>query len=293
MVSGVMAHTKFFEIPGYHVLEALGRGAGSTIWMARQESTGKLFAVKRVIRNSPDDVRFLKQAENEYEIGSQLRHPVIRHLEDLRRVRRWGRTREIRVVMEFCPGKSMQDKCPSSVADILRIYAKVGEGLGAMHVSGFLHTDIKPNNIIVDTDGTVKVIDLGQSCRVGTIKPRIQGTPDFIAPEQVNRAPLDARTDVFNFGASLYWSLTGQPIKTTLPKSADDLVTAGKQQLRPANKLNPDVPPALASMVADCVEFQPSKRLASMKQAVAKLQLIRKQIARAKGGVSSPRAGAC
>ena len=62
--------------------------------------------------------------------------------------------------------------------------------------------------------GEVKVIDFGQSCRIGTVKERIQGTPDYIAPEQVARRPITSQTDVFNLGATLYWALTGQDIPT-------------------------------------------------------------------------------
>src|SRR5205809_142124 len=80
-------------------------------------------------------------------------------------------------------------------------------GLEALHHMGYIHCDLKPNNILVDPGGQVKVIDLGQACKVGTAKSRIQGTPDFIAPEQVKCEAVTARTDVFNLGATMYWTL--------------------------------------------------------------------------------------
>ena len=70
-----------------------------------------------------------------------------------------------------------------------------------MNSRGYVHADTKPNNIIVSAKGTVKIIDLGQSCPLGTIKERIQGTPDFIAPEQVNRRPLARRVRPYVIGA--------------------------------------------------------------------------------------------
>ena len=132
-----------------------------------------------------------------------LLHPVLK---------RWLSLKEIHLVMEFCEGKSVQENRPQSVEQVVQIFSKVAGGLAHMNSRGYVHADTKPNNIIVAADGEVKIIDLGQSCHMGTIKQRIQGTPDFIAPEQVRRLPLDARTDIYNFGASLYWGLSGQAI---------------------------------------------------------------------------------
>ena len=84
-----------------------------------------------------------------------------------------------------------------AASEVVRIFQAVASAMGHMHSMGFIHADMKPNNIIVGSkNGAVKVIDFGQSCSIGTRKARIQGTPDFIAPEQVKLRPLDARTDV-------------------------------------------------------------------------------------------------
>src|SRR2546430_604156 len=89
----------------------------------------------------------------------------------------------------------------------------IGEGAGiiiytaraldALHALGYVHCDLKPNNILISEDLQVKVIDLGQAAKFATIKTRIQGTPDYIAPEQVNCGPVTVRTDVFNLGATM------------------------------------------------------------------------------------------
>ena len=73
-----------------------------------------------------------------------------------------------------------------------------------MHAMGYAHCDIKPNNILRNDQGDVKVIDFGQACKIGTIKQRIEGTPDYIAPEQVARRPISAQTDIYNLGALLF-----------------------------------------------------------------------------------------
>ncbi len=275
-----MSSTRTLDIPGYQVVKYLGSGARSSIWSVRQRATGELFALKRVVRRAEGDDRFLEQAENEFDIASRLTHPAVRRCHEIRRIRRWLRTREVHLIMEYCPGKSVQENRPTDLLEVLRIFTAVAEGLNHMHRNGWLHADMKPNNIIVAPGGTVKIIDLGQGCEVGTIKDRIQGTPDFIAPEQVNRHPLDARTDVFNFGAALYWTLTGQAIKTVMPKQADTIHLKDELNLQSASELNPEVPPALAALVADCVAFQASKRPASMEPVLTKLALIHKQLTR-------------
>ena len=108
-----------------------------------------------------------------------------------------------------------------SLIDVMLIFRMVANGLGAMHLQGYIHCDIKPNNILINPNGSIKIIDLGQSCRNGTTKTRIQGTPDYIAPEQVRRQPLDQRTDVFNLGATMYWALTGKNVPTLIPKKSE------------------------------------------------------------------------
>ena len=134
---------------------------------------------------------------------------------------------------------------------------------------------------LADDGRTVKIIDLGQSCRVGIIKKRIQGTPDFIAPEQVHRQPLDSRTDVFNFGASLYWSLTGQAIPTVLPKKGEvtlkiDLIVT------PPEQLNPNVPSGLSKLINDCIEVSPARRPQSMKEVRSRIEMVRSTLTRSR-----------
>ncbi len=282
-----MSATKTLDIPGYRVLKYLGSGARSSIWSIRDQQTGQMYAIKRVVRQHASDDRFVEQAENEYEIAARLDHPSIRRCESIRRIRQWFKTREVHIIMEFCPGMSVQENRPDDINETLRIFACVAEALDHMHQRGVLHSDMKPNNIIVSERGVVKVIDLGQGCDIGTIKERIQGTPDFIAPEQVDRRPLDARTDVFNFGAALYWTLSGAAIKTVIPKTADSIALKGELNLTPVSELNPDVPPALSGLVADCVAFNPGKRPQSMQPVITKLSLVQKQLARKAEGDAS------
>ncbi len=274
-----MSLTPTLELPGYQVIQFLGSGARSTIWQVRNIATDEVVALKQVVKRTSDDTRFLDQAINEYEVGSQFNHPAIRRILALQRVRRWISLTEVRVVMEYVQGQSIQQSRPSGVPETMRVFLEVGLALCDMNAKGFVHADTKPNNIIVSKDAVVKVIDFGQSCPIGTVKARIQGTPDFIAPEQVHRRPLDGRTDVFNFGATLYWTLAGRPIPTVLPKEGSLTLNTG-QRILPVEQFNPGVPKSLSKLIADCVELNPVQRPSSMNEVVSRLTLISKQMAR-------------
>ncbi len=268
------------EVPGYQVVEYLGSGARSTIWRVRDRRTNRYCALKRVTRQPGDDDRYLDQATNEFKVARQFEHANIRKYHTIRRVRRWVRTQELHLLMELCEGSSCQANRPTDQVKVVAIFQAVAEALAHMHARGYIHADMKPNNIIVANDETVKIIDFGQSCPIGTVKERIQGTPDFIAPEQVHCRPLDVRTDVFNFGATMYWTLTGQPIPTVLPRRSNGIQLVSDMNVVPPEQLNPELSPALARLMLDCIEPELSRRLGSMRDVIARLDLVAHKLGR-------------
>jgi serine/threonine protein kinase len=280
-----MPTTPTLAIPGYEVIQFLGSGARSTIWQVRDRQEGRMYALKRVVKRNAAEARYIEQALNEHEIGSRLDHPCLRRIHRLMRVRRWLRLREVHVLMELCEGTTVQESRPDCVRRVLRIFGEVASALAYMNAQGYVHADMKPNNIIVSPAGDVKVIDLGQSCPLGTVKTRIQGTPDFISPEQVHRRPVDARTDVFNFGAALYWSLTGRPLPT-VPLKDRPAALKNARKFTPVEHHNPAAPSSLTHLVADCTEAHPTNRPSSMNEVASRLGLIGRQLARSDGGDS-------
>ncbi len=255
-------------------MDYLGKGARSTIWRVRERDRNRFYAVKRVFKQPGDDDRYFHQVENEFEVAGKFDHLGLRKCFKLRRVRHWLHVNELHLYMELCEGLSCQTRRPTSIDRAARIFHDVAKALGHMHAVGYVHADIKPNNIIVDNAGAVKIIDFGQSCPIGTVKDRIQGTPDFIAPEQVRRRPLDPRTDVFNFGAALYWVLTGKAIPTILPKEGNSVQLVADLAPIPPAELNEHVPQGLDRLVLDCIEMKPSRRPKSMKEVACRLDLI-------------------
>ncbi len=262
------------EIADFEVLSCLGYGARSTIYAVCEIRTRQVYALKRVLRRSPEDDRFLEQAEQEYAISSHFTHPVLRKSHRLIRRRKFLSTTELHLLMDLFDGVSLDTERPANLKSLLEISCRVAEGLSAMHKMGYVHADIKPNNIMINQSNDCKIIDFGQSCAIGTVKNRIQGTPDYIAPEQVALGPLTPATDIFNFGASLYWCVTDRHVPTVIPKKKTGASGVDSRTLIPPHEINPRIPAQLSRLILECVENRPSDRPPSMEEVHARLQLV-------------------
>ena len=261
----------------YDVLERLGEGARSVIYAVSDPQTRQVFALKHVVRAEPKDIRFIEQVETEYEISRQFTHPNLRRTFELKVVKTMlVKVAEAFLVMELVDGKPLDVRPPTEMMDILDTFIQAAHGLKAMHQLGYAHCDIKPNNILRNDKGQVKIIDFGQGCKIGTVKERIQGTPDYIAPEQVNRKPINQQTDVFNLGATLYWNLTGKHIPTlyTVNKKGENSFLLDTRIDTPMD-LNPKVPQAVSNLVMDCIATRREKRPEDMDAVITRLELGR------------------
>ncbi len=285
----------FAQLPGYEVVKRIGRGAGAIIYEARENTTRRTVAVKHVVRHGPKDDRFIEQAEIEYQVAHQLDHPYLRKCYDVFRIRRWLKTRELFLIMELVDGQRLdnhyQTPPTKDIARVVELFIRVAEGLQAMHKHGYVHADIKPNNILLTSDGGVKIIDFGQSCPVGHIKKRIQGTPDYIAPEQVALAPLDQRTDVYNLGATMYWVLTGKAFSTILPGApagSKKVTIEARRGNAPPHESNPEVPLPFSRLIMECCASDRDQRPADMGKVISRLETILMLIHRRQESAASP-----
>jgi serine/threonine protein kinase len=261
----------------YEVLERLGEGARSVIYAVSDPRTRQVYALKHVVRAEKKDVRFIEQMETEYEVSHQFTHPNLRKSYELKVVRNiMMQPKEAFLLMELVDGRPLEVRPPRDMVEVVDTFIRAAHGLKAMHSLGYAHCDLKPNNILRSDSGMVKVIDFGQACKIGTVKERIQGTPDYIAPEQVARRPISVQTDVFNLGATIYWTVTGTNIPTlyTVNKKGDNSFLLDQTIQTPAD-LNPNVPAGLSNLVMECVSTRPAKRPADMDQIIMRLELIK------------------
>ncbi|MHC4528271.1 MAG: serine/threonine protein kinase, partial [Planctomycetota bacterium] len=221
-----------------------------------------------------EDSRVFEQVETEYRVARRVDHPYVRKCYKLKRVRGLFKIKEMLLSMEYFDGQSLEEAPTLSLVDVLLVLRMVASGLHAMHQRGFVHCDIKPNNILLNKAGSIKIIDLGQSCRIGTTKPRIQGTPDYIAPEQVRRKPLGPKTDVFNLGATMYWSLTGKNVPTLIPKKKDGLGLIIPKNCPAPHEIRKQVPIGVSRLVMDCIKDNPEDRPRNMMMVISRLDLM-------------------
>jgi len=278
-----------FRLSGYSITRRLGTGARTVIYLAKEDATRNMVALKRAVYERPEDTRIFEQMEQEYEVARQIDSPYIRKCYKLIRIRSMLKTRELYLSMEWFDGQALEDSPSLSIVDVLLVFRMVANGLHAMHQKGFIHCDIKPNNILFNPSGTVKIIDLGQSCPIGTRKQRIQGTPDYIAPEQVRREPLDQRTDIFNLGATMYWAFTGKNVPTLIPKNDTLGIPVPVKDFQAPHEIHKRIPMGISKLIMDCVKNRQSDRPTTMGEVMSRLDLLIHSILGPK--MQNPKAG--
>jgi len=212
------------QISGFEVLECLGQGGMAAVWKARQLSLDRIVAIKVLSQKMSGDIsdieRFLKEAKS----AAKLKHPGIIQVYDVN-----AEEGVYYIVMEYVAGYTVGDwlrrKGVLSEEDALLVVDSVADALDyAWGKEGIIHCDIKPDNIIIDSDGTVKIADLGLARTINAMSTHeeeyIMGTPAYMAPEQARGEPdLDCRADIYSLGAMLYHLITG---KMLFEGSSDD-----------------------------------------------------------------------
>lgn len=265
------------DIPNYRIIEKLGVGAQTRLFRARCMRTGGDYTVKIVKIIKPEDASFIDLMRAEHAIGSKVDHPVIRKVYELRLLRQRLRVRGAILFMEYVPGICLADnEYKGSMEETLRIFHEVAQGLSALHFAGYVHADMKPNNILLTPDNTVKLIDLGQSAKIHEAKVKVQGTIDYMAPEQVKRRVLDQRTDVFGFGASLHKVLTGNAIATEMNQiagmHAENLIGRRVDETRAVSMKQ--LPVSVTRFVNDCCQHNPDDRIFDMTTVIERLEFV-------------------
>jgi serine/threonine protein kinase len=250
------------SIGKYQVLGTLGKGAHSTILHVRRTADSREYALKVVRVEEPDDQKFLEQARHEYRVAQMLGHPSLIKVYCLELKKDWlFRTRQADELIEYINGKTL-DATPIPQDQLVPVFAQIAAGLAHMHRRGVFHADLKPNNILYGKRGEVKIIDYGLAWIKGEPKDRVQGTPEYMAPETAKSRVINERTDIYNFGATMY-RLTTMKLPPNMMAAADPLKIAGKAfaaTLTPVQELNKAVPKALADVIHRSLSYDPEKR---------------------------------
>lgn len=251
------------RIGKYQTLGRLGQGAHSTILHIRRREDSKPYALKVVAIDNKDDQKFLEQARHEFRVAEMLDHPNLLKIYALETESDWlFRVRKAHLLLEYVNGKTLDTVGKLPMPALAQVFVAVAAALVHMHRKGVCHGDLKPNNVMLGRSGAVKVIDYGLSWIKGEPKGRVQGTPEYIAPETATHKIVNERSDIYNFGATMYRLAAGR-----LPAS---VISEGKllpikaadwpKLLTPVGQLNPQAPPALCDLIHRCLAFDPVAR---------------------------------
>ena len=248
---------------------AIGRSGMATIYRAEDMLNGRReVAIKVPLRKIESDPAHFRRFRREEEIGLKLSHPFL-----LKFLPVIGDKTHPYIVTEFLQGCTLtqlgSEKRPFTESDALKIVSLICEALEQMHRQGFIHCDLKPSNIMMCSDQTLRVMDFGLACppiRQRSILAKltsIMRSPEYMAPEQVDNGPVDERTDIYSLGAILYELLTGQ-----VPFKNDDLWESAYQRTAgdpiAPRELNPRLSLQAEEVVLHALQRISSDRYSSM-----------------------------
>ena len=207
----------------YRVVNTLGTGAGSTILLIADKSAGgKRYALKTVRKQEPEDEIYVQQALTEFEASKKLNHPAIAKVFDCRMRKAWFKVRGVDLLLEYVEGKTLDEIEAPELGQMVLIFCQIASALTHMHRRGVFHGDLKPANIMLTKTGQVKLIDFGTAWVRGQEKNRVQGTANFIAPEQAHDKVVNEKTDIYNLGATMYRMFTGRFAQQGIPKIGEE-----------------------------------------------------------------------
>lgn len=242
------------------ILGPLGAGAGSQVFHVRRERDSQECTLKVVVVDTRKRWKFLEQVRQEFRVGQMLDHPNIKKMYALEIERNWlFKPRRAKLLSEHVAGHAADKLSGLTPPRLLRVFQQIASAMVHMHERGICHADMKPDNLILAAKDVVKVIDFGLARVDGEVGTRVQGTPEYMAPETKLRKVVDRRTDIFNFGATMYRLATLRH----LPVSAPGIAMSAKaytRQVVPVSKLNPAIPDWLCEIIHWCISYEPTER---------------------------------
>ncbi len=256
---------------GFKVLRELHASARSQVYLVEDESSGKKMALKTPSVNFEGDDDYIRRFVREEWVGQLIQSPHVLKVLAIPRARRFLYT-----LSEHVEGETLANlmkRHPSSpVASVRSIIEQIVKGLRAFHRNDILHQDLKPDNIMIDRSGVVKIIDFG-SVRIAGLeelrgggKPAVLGTRDYTAPEYLIGERPTNRSDLFSLGVIAYEMFTGAlPYGAGFGQARD----IAKARYIPATERNPDVPPWIDFALARAVSLAPSARYEALSHFLA------------------------
>lgn len=256
----------------YEIVGQVGTGGMSDVYKAKDHALGRYVAIKVLKSEFSEDTNFVSKFRTEAQSAAVLEHPNIVNIYDV------GSENGIHyIVMEYVEGITLktyiEKKGQLTYKEALSIAIQVGRGIQAAHAKNIVHRDIKPQNIIISTDGKVKVTDFGIARAVSenTIHSDVMGSVHYASPEQARNGYVSNRSDIYSLGIVMYEMVTGR-----VPFDGDSTVAVAIQHLQdemdPPSKYAPNLPISLEKIIQKCTKKSPDRRYDSMESLLIDLR---------------------
>ena len=256
----------------YKIVGQVGTGGMSDVYKAKDHALGRYVAIKVLKSEFSEDTNFVSKFRTEAQSAAVLEHPNIVNIYDV------GSENGIHyIVMEYVEGITLktyiEKKGQLTYKEALSIAIQVGRGIQAAHAKNIVHRDIKPQNIIISTDGKVKVTDFGIARAVSenTIHSDVMGSVHYASPEQARNGYVSNRSDIYSLGIVMYEMVTGR-----VPFDGDSTVAVAIQHLQdemdPPSKYAPNLPISLEKIIQKCTQKSPDRRYDSMESLLIDLR---------------------
>lgn len=245
----------------YEIGAELGGGGMGVVYRAKDIETGDIVALKVLRPEVAGDQVSMERFKNELRVARKITH------RNVCRVYEFGRSSGTAYIsMELVDGQTLRNLMemvePIPLAEEVRIVTDLCQGLAEVHRQGAVHRDLKPSNVMINTQQEIKLMDFGIAAygNTGLTATGVaMGTPGFMAPEQLDGRPVDARTDVYSFGLLMYELFTGTPAFT-----GDSALTVALRQLQeapvPPRTRQPGIPKDVERIILVCLEKDPARR---------------------------------
>jgi eukaryotic-like serine/threonine-protein kinase len=259
----------------YRFIRSVGKGAFGAVFLMEDLMIKEEIILKFLHQQGADDEAVIKRFIYELRFARKITHPNVIRIFDMIT---FGTSPAI--AMEYFPshtlGSEIRGRKPMELNRALAIVQDICAGMAAAHQASVIHRDLKPNNILINDEGLLKIVDFGVAAAARETDTRLTktglviGTPTYMAPEQVLGKDVDVRTDIYSLGIMLYEILTGRP-----PYTGSDSMAVMYQHVQGKPKspreLNPQLPLALSALVLKAMAVDPNARFQSMRELAAGL----------------------